>query len=152
MPLTLSDLPTPRPWGFTLLEVMVAMAISAVLATAALPSFQRAIHKARRADALVALVRVQTAQARYRANHRSYGSLADIQLSNTSADGHYKLALEQPAATGYVVLAQATGAQAADTECRHLRLTVDGTQLLMASGSDAGTANPPQLNRSCWAR
>lgn len=142
--------PLPRQRGFTLIEVMVALSIAAVLVAVALPSFQSAIHRARRADALVALMRVQAAQARYRTNHRSYGTLAEIKLTGTSAEGHYTLALERPSATGYAVLAQATGAQAADTACRHLRLTVDGVQLLRASGQDASTANPPALNRSCW--
>jgi type IV pilus assembly protein PilE len=142
----------PCSTGFTLIEMVVAVAIAAVLATVALPTLQRAIHKARRADALVALMQVQTAQARHRTNHRSYGSLADLQLSDTSAEGRYQLSLAQVAPTGYTALAQAIGPQARDTECRHFRLTVDGVQLLMASGSDASTANPPALNRSCWGR
>lgn len=136
--------------GFTLLELMVVLVMSAVLATLSVPGFQRAIHKARRADALVALMQLQAAQERFRANHRSYGNLLELRQPAVSAAGHYQLAMEQSAETGYVALARATGAQQSDTLCSHLRITVEGANLQLSSGADASTANTPPVNRACW--
>ena len=42
------------------------------------PSFQSSLHKARRADALVAVAQVQIAQERAYANRRRYAAMADL--------------------------------------------------------------------------
>ena len=44
--------------GFTLIEVMIVVALIALLATIAMPSYQDSIRKSRRADAKAALVQL----------------------------------------------------------------------------------------------
>jgi type IV pilus assembly protein PilE len=145
------SIPRRTAGGFTLIEMLVAVSVAGVLSSIAYPSFQGTLHKARRADAYVALLQAQAAQERWRANRRAYGSLADIGVRAVSTAGHYTLELQSADADGYVVVAVATGNQAGDKACRHLKLTMNGATVSHASGGDALTANPGTANRRCWA-
>ncbi|MBK9683398.1 MAG: prepilin-type N-terminal cleavage/methylation domain-containing protein, partial [Betaproteobacteria bacterium] len=58
--------------GFTLVELMIAVVIVALLASIALPSFMDSIRKSRRSEAFAALAQVQQAQERWRSNGSSY--------------------------------------------------------------------------------
>jgi len=60
--------------GFTLVELMVVVAIIAIITIVAVPSYQNAMKSSRRADAKSALVAIQMAEEKYRANNPSYGS------------------------------------------------------------------------------
>jgi type IV pilus assembly protein PilE len=136
--------------GFTLIELMLVVAVAGVLSGVAYPSFMGQLQKIRRADALVSILQIQAAQERYRANNVAYGTLAEIGAAATSSAGHYVLQVTEPSATGYEVVASAIGAQAHDTPCRNLRLRIEGGNLVQASGADAATNNPPAQNRQCW--
>ncbi len=143
--------PTPkRAAGFTLIELMVATAISAILASIAYPSFQGVVLKARRIDALTALMQVHATQERWRSNAAAYATLDDLRVSGTSPMGHYRIDIAEAQATGFVATATATGLQAADADCRVMRLSIEDGNLRHASGSDTGAANPSALNKRCW--
>ena len=138
--------------GFTLIESLVTVAIAGVLSSVAYPSLETQVMRARRTDAIVALLDAQLGQERYRANHASYGSLADAGLRSASPSGHYRIDVVSSSAAGFDLLASAVSGQTRDAKCRHLRLAlVDGT-LAYASGSDATTANDAAANRACWSR
>lgn len=136
--------------GFTLIEMLMTVAVAGVLSTVALPSFEAQLQKGRRADVLVSMMLVQAAQERHRSNGASYGSLAAVGVGTRSSAGHYTLALPAVGDDGYELLAVATGAQARDTACSHMKLTVNGANLVYASGSSAAAANSAQANRACW--
>lgn len=138
--------------GFTLIESMAAVAISAIISAIALPSLEAQIQRARRTDALVATLAVQLAQERWRTNAPSYGSLAQIGHAAVSSRGHYQLALSGTGPSGYVLTATASGAQTRDSACRVLRMSVLGGEPLLASGSDATVGNDAAANRRCWNR
>ena len=140
-----------RNRGFTLIETMVATAISAILSSIAYPSFQTQVHKARRADAMLAIHQVQIAQERWRANHAAYATLAELGFAGNSPAGHYTVSVGAVAAHSYEVGASATGPQSRDADCRQLGLAVDGANAAYRSGSDAAMANAAALNRSCWS-
>ncbi|HEX2541966.1 MAG TPA: type IV pilin protein [Caldimonas sp.] len=136
--------------GFTLIESLVAIAVAAILSSVAYPSLEAHLLRARRTDALVALMNAQLAQERYRSNHNSYGTLAETGLRNTSASGYYSVQVTANGADGFEVLASATARQARDAACRHLRLVSLGANVTYASGPDTGTSNPAGVNRKCW--
>lgn len=140
----------PNARGFTLIELMMVVAVLGVLSGIAYPSFVGQVQKARRADAMLSMLQVQLAQERWRANNLSYGTLAQIGVGASSAAGHYTLQIADQSAQGYEVLASALGGQAHDTNCRLLRLRVEGGNLIQASGTDATTNNAQQQNRQCW--
>ncbi len=141
-----------RSAGFTLIETMVTVGIAGVLSSIAYPSLEGQVMRARRTDALVALMQAQLAQERFRANNASYGSLADAGVRPTSPAGHYRIAVVSSDAAGFELLASAVAGQARDASCRHLRLALADATLTYASGSDATTANPADANRACWSR
>lgn len=145
-------IPRRHAAGFTLVEMLIAVSVASVLSSIALPSFQGTLQKARRTDAYVALMQAQAAQERWRANRRAYADdLAAIGAPQRSSAGHYTLDVAGADADGYAIVAVASGAQARDAACRHLKLTMNGATTTYASGPDALVANPPAANRRCWA-
>ena len=72
-------------------------------------------------------------------------------MSGVSTATYYLLQSNAADAGGYEVLATATGVQARDTACRHMKLSALGANMVYASGPDAGTANPVAANRKCWS-
>jgi type IV pilus assembly protein PilE len=127
--------------GFTLVEVLVVLALVALLAGAALPAYRGQIHRAARADAVESLTRLQIAQERFRAAHGWYASrLALVGAGETSPQGHYRIALEPLGAEAYLARAEASGAQARDRECAVITLSVN--QGFAQTGPDA----------RCWNR
>lgn len=60
--------------GFTLVEVLAVLLIVAILAALALPGLAAQVRSARRAEAIAALVQVQLAQERWRAQCPCYAA------------------------------------------------------------------------------
>ncbi|MBI2383662.1 MAG: type IV pilin protein [Gammaproteobacteria bacterium] len=112
--------------GFTLIELMIAIAIIAILATLAIPSYSQYVRKSRRADAIATLLELQIRQEKWRANNSTYGTTADMNVPTSS---YYTYTVENPAATTYTLKATATstGGQGDDkqsgTTCTPLTLT-----------------------------
>lgn len=144
--------PLPRrERGFTLIELMIGVAVTGILSSVALPSFEGLLQKSRRADVLVATMTVQAAQERYRSNTTAYGNLAEIGMPATSAAKHYTLQITANDVDGFELLATANGLQARDVACRYMKLTSVGMNLVYASGADATLANAAAVNQKCWA-
>lgn len=146
--------------GFTLLELMIALVIMALILALAFPSYMSTVRKSRRAEAIGALTAVQQAQERFRANRATYGNLnvpADADtlpnVATTTVNGHYTLSVTGNAAAAYTVVATAAGAQAKDTACALLGVRSAGGNLRYGSGAtsiDWAAANPDAGN--CWAK
>jgi len=136
--------------GFTLIELLCAVSVAGFLSSVAYPAFQGVIHKARRSDALVAMMQVQVAQERFRAGNQSYGSSEQIGAPGHSPSRHYTISVSGNTDSGYEVTATAAGSQAGDATCRVLKLVSDGANLTQASGSDARADNSSEVNKKCW--
>lgn len=151
----------PALRGFTLIELMVTLVVAALLIGLALPTFQAAVRKGRRADAFAALTQIQQAQERYRANNATYASSlgsTQLNLPTTSQDGHYTLALVEDSATATAYTAQATARsgspQSKDTDCLTLRISMNGGNLTYSSTSAGGTTTTATgtVTDPCWIR
>ena len=111
-----------RKKGFTIIELLIALAIMSVLVALALPSFHDALRKSRRADGMDAILSLHLAQARFRANSPVYGSLAELGIAVSpmpSEYGHYELIINLPflpaaRATEYTITARAKNDQVDD--------------------------------------
>ena len=77
-----------RKNGFTLIELMVAVAIVGILAAIAIPSYQESMRKSRRADAQSALLSAANGMERYFTQNNTYcdtgtSSLGAVVAANT---------------------------------------------------------------------
>lgn len=138
--------------GFTLLELLVCAVIIAVLSSIAYPAFSATLANTRRSDALLALMRVQLLQEQFRAEHPHYGALSELGLGSTSLSRHYAIAVLDASADGYVAHATAVGNQRQDTRCQHLSVTVQGLNVVYASGTTEAHDNTAAANSRCWKR
>ena len=142
-----------RVFGFTFIEVMIALAIVAILAAIAFPAYQDQVRKARRADALNGLHQIQMGQEKWRANHPGYtgalmgancgdadaGNDGGLCISDASDQGHYTLAITAASVTGFTATATPGGTQVGDT-CGTFAVNQDGP--LTTGFADA----------ECWKR
>ena len=139
--------------GFSLVEVVVAVALAGILLAAAMPSYSDYLLRSRRSDAATALAQLQVAQERWRGNNTSYASsTAALGLPSTSPQGHYSVSVSASSATGYSATATATSSQQlADTACRLMGLAMAGGNISYTSSNADGVADSAGSNR-CWVR
>ena len=81
--------------GFTLVELMVSLAIVGVLSAAALPTYQGVVHRSQRTDARLALLWIQYQQERHYAVNNTYAD----SLTGLSTPAVHCRALLLPATT-----------------------------------------------------
>ncbi|MGH8540893.1 MAG: type IV pilin protein [Stenotrophobium sp.] len=68
---------TPRSRGFSLIELVIAVAIAGILAAIAIPSYQESVARTRRAQAQTAVLGLAHALERWFTNNNSYADTAD---------------------------------------------------------------------------
>lgn len=142
--------------GFTLIELMIVMAVVGVLALVAYPSYQDSLRKSRRADAIAGLNRLQQLQERVRGQQPAYASAVASMPGSppaTSPEGHYTLAIDAASANSYTMAATASpgSSQFEDTKCRILRVGMAGGAITYSSLNAAGDVDTTNVNR-CWPR
>lgn len=146
-----------RVWrGFTLIELMIAVAIATLLLAIALPAYQESTRKARRADGVAGLTRLQLAQEQFRANNPSYAASVPALPGSQAAfspERHYGLTIDAASATGYTMTASALAGspQFGDLKCRGLRVTLTSGNVAYSSVDAGGGVDVSNANR-CWAR
>lgn len=125
--------------GFTLIELMLVLAIIGIIATIAYPQYQESVKKSRRTDAKGVLVGFAGAMERYNtvANHYTGAAVGSadtgaprIYSTKSPVDGtdkYYDLTINAATATTFTLYATPTGAQATD-RCGTLTLTNTGVR------------------------
>jgi type IV pilus assembly protein PilE len=115
-----------RAKGFTLIEVMIVVAIVAILASIALPAYQDSVRKAKRGDAKGALMGFANAMERYYTTNTTFTGAASgggntgaptIFSTQVPVDGgtaYYNLTISAATASTYTLTATATGTMAGD--------------------------------------
>lgn len=150
--------------GFTLIELIVAMVVAAILAAIAIPAYSNYVRKAHRTDAKNALLDLASLEERYFSTQNQYStSWTDLGYSASSAsaasisvgNGYYTVTLPlvtaatPPTATttgtpaSFSLTANAIGDQLKDTTCATYIVNSNGTR---AASSSSGTDS----TSSCW--
>ena len=111
-----------RAGGFSLIEIMIVVAITGILAAIAYPSYGEYVKQTRRADAHFSLLAARQGMERCRSTTYTYENCS-IAAWETSEEGYYTLELKAgTTATSFEIEATAAGAQVNDTECASLTI------------------------------
>ncbi|WNC73352.1 type IV pilin protein [Thalassotalea psychrophila] len=134
--------------GFTLIELMIVVAIIGIIAGIAYPSFSDSMMKARRSDAKSAMLGLVLSQSKLRGSCATFGGTigaanncgsSTVKGIATSENGYYTLAISGAGGNAYTITATAQGVQAKDTGCTSLTLAV-------SASNPKGLKGPS----SCW--
>ena len=85
--------------GFTLIELMITVAIVGILASVALPSYQEYIRKSRRADSQAFMYEVASRQQHYLVDRRAYAT----GITETLSSGGLGMAIPATVSVYYTV-------------------------------------------------
>jgi type IV pilus assembly protein PilE len=134
--------------GFTLIELMVTVAILSILATIAVTSYTSQVQKSRRTEAKSALLDLAGREERLFSTTNTYSqdeaflgyATVSTQMTNMPfGNGYYQMTAVATATT-YTLTATPVGAQAADGTCGSFSVNQLGVQTVSGTGTVA----------TCW--
>jgi type IV pilus assembly protein PilE len=120
--------------GFTLIELVIAMAVFGILVAIAWPNYQDYLIKSRRAAAQSDMLQIQLAMEKWRANRASYRSDATASSAGTATTNtigaigftdtntYYDFTITGTSSSAYTINAAPQGVQTEDTACGTLTL------------------------------
>lgn len=129
--------------GFTLIELMIVVAIIGILTAIAAPSYTEYLREAGRRDAMVGLQTIADRQERYYLQNNTYTTvLTDLNASSTSDQGLYTFKMTSADASGFEISAAAIASEAQinDTGCTTMTLSSTGVK----------TPDGPAPAKECW--
>lgn len=138
--------------GFTLVELMVTVAVLSVLATIAVTSYSSQVLKSRRTEAKSALLDLAGREERLFSTTNAYSNLeaalgyavatsTAVMTAMPFGNGYYTLTVVVPnPPTGYTLTATPAGSQANDSACGTFQLNQLGQQTVSGTTSAA----------TCW--
>jgi type IV pilus assembly protein PilE len=144
------------PGGFSLIELMVVVAIATILFAVAVPSYLTYVRQSRRTEARTAVLDLAGREERFFSTNGATYSVTPAQLGYAAlpvvvGGGYYSLSVCSPAcapsavaAPSYTVTATYVGNQTRDRQCASFSVDSTGRQFAVDStGADA--------TQYCWA-
>ena len=158
--------------GFTLIELMITVAILGILSAITVPSYMAYVQKSKRTDAKVELLKIAQLQESYYVQNLSYakqlngtsasGGLSMSAATLTTENGYYSVTMSATDSGGgtcagnntdpcvsYAIKAvpKSTGGQASDSSCQEFLITNTGARFAK-SGTDTAYTNASR--DTCW--
>ena len=126
--------------GFTIIEILIVVAIVGILAAIAIPSYSQYMTQTRRLDAKAFLQEAAGEEVCFFSDNNRYATTMQElgygdQDTQDSPDGHYTVSIDNLVPTSFTLTAEvvSTGLQANDDKCGNL--TLDSTGLKGATGT-----------------
>ena len=145
---------TPKPYGFTLIELMIVIAVIGVLSAVAYPAYQAHVLRTHRAVAAACLQELALQMERRYTLTMVYNQPAALPAAacTAAAAGRYQFAFgvapgaaagaaAGPTAASYLLEAIPQGAQTNDPDCGTLGLDHQGVRTRSGTAADV---------KSCW--
>lgn len=120
---------TNKVKGFTLMELMITVAIIGIIAAIAIPSYQDFVNKSRRSEAHAGLTKMQLQQEAHRMVNSTFASAFGTGSNDVHepTSDYYTFTLSG-SANAYSVIATAKSTQTADTACTPMTIDQAGTK------------------------
>ncbi|SKA92454.1 type IV pilus assembly protein PilE [Thiothrix eikelboomii] len=135
--------------GFTLIEMMIVVAIMGIIAAFAYPSYVEQVRKSKRSDAKVALQQIAQRQESHFVKNYSYATsltaLGYAADTIPSPENEYDITISAATATSYILKATpaSTSGQAKDSQCASFTLDQMGRRV-------AKNSSDVVMTDQCW--
>ena len=142
-----------RNCGFTLIELMIVVAIVAILVSVALPSYNSAMLKGRRAEGRTALTDLMQQQERYMTQRNTYLAFTNANGVTSPSSVPFKTySGDSPASAAYFLSAEAcagsTISECVTVSAKPVRSDPEaGTLQILSTGEKKCTGSKPSV---CW--
>jgi type IV pilus assembly protein PilE len=143
-----------RQPGFTLIELMITVAIIAILAAIVVPSYNAQVRKTRRADAVNSLLQSAQELERCRSDTNAYndGTCTDFSAGVNSDQGFYTITSAnadggQQTASAYTLVAKPAAGSPQNDDSLCAQFTLDQAGVKTAQNSD-----DEDTSSDCWSQ
>lgn len=133
--------------GFTLIELMIVVAVIAILVSIVVPMYRDYVVRSNRSDAIIALTELANLQEKHYSNELAYTTtLSELGYPSTTANDFYTLNITTGATVDYNIIATPLGQQFQDDPtCRRLSLNSFGQRAARDTGGN-------DTSQECWNR